>query len=244
MADLRESNQLSFEQEINHWWIKTRFLYVNKILNLLAGPSKLIEYGCGTGQNLFYATTLAKNKHLIQSAIGIDPNLKSSVKKNWGTLEVEICQDPPAATNFDCLLAMDVLEHIENDKDALSTWTKQLRPGGHILITVPAFQSLWSYQDIFLGHKRRYTRKEIKQLANSLNLEILYCRYAFSWAFPLVFLVRKIINRNKKIDEADLKPTNPILNRIFYFIGLVEYWIGGDFFIGTSVVAILKKPNN
>ena len=73
--------------------------------------------------------------------------------------------------SYDVLLAMDVLEHIENDTDALAAWLPHVKSGGYVLITVPAFQWLWSYHDDRLGHVRRHTRSSLERLATGCGLE-------------------------------------------------------------------------
>ena len=71
----------------------------------------------------------------------------------------------PVHIKADIVLAMDVLEHIQDDYSTLKEWKNTLKPNGLLLITVPAFQHLWSSHDIFLGHHRRYNKKDISDLA-------------------------------------------------------------------------------
>ncbi|HAZ11679.1 MAG: hypothetical protein A2X86_18315 [Bdellovibrionales bacterium GWA2_49_15] len=245
MADLKEAHQLSFDQEINHWWIRTRFLYIDKAIRRLPNMTETIdalEFGCGTGQNLYYLTQLSPYRARIASAFGIDPQLKDATTPFWGSEKVQLVQSVPAqSAKANLLLAMDVLEHIENDQGALNEWKQHLKPGGIALITVPAFQLLWSYQDKFLGHFRRYRRRDVMALAAHCGFEVIYCRYIFSWAFPIVFIARKILGRNKEGLSADLKPTHPILNWFFFLAGKIEYLVRADHLLGTSVVAIIKK---
>ncbi len=245
MADLKEAHQLSFEQEINHWWIRTRFLYIDKAIRRLAKKFTHIdalEFGCGTGQNLYYISQSSPYRARITSAVGIDSQIGNKQTPVWGTGKVQLLQHiPDASQQANLLLAMDVLEHIQNDQAALEEWKKYLAPDGIALITVPAFQMLWSYQDQFLGHYRRYNRRDVMELARKCGFEVLYCRYIFSWAFPIVFITRKIFFRKRKALSADLKPTMPLLNWLFYLAGKIEYLVRADFLLGTSVVAIVRK---
>jgi len=240
--DLKEAHSLTFQDEINHWWIKTRFLYIDKALELFKGRPHLniLEYGTGTGQNLWFIRNKAKNKNLVQTTIGIDPNLEEQYSPSWKSdddifsNQLDYAQDNSA----DLILAMDVLEHIEGDKDALKEWKKKLKDDGFIFITVPAFQCLWSYHDEFLDHKRRYTKASLERVTKEAGFEPVHVSYAFSYLFPLVYLVRKIL---KSKGDSDLKPPHPMVNGIFYFLGFVENIFGGFPLFGTSVVGVFKK---
>ncbi|MBI2522708.1 MAG: methyltransferase domain-containing protein [Bdellovibrio sp.] len=290
MADLKEAHQLSFEQEINHWWIRTRFLYIDKAIRCLPNNTEAIhalEFGCGTGQNLYYLAQLSPYRARVISAIGIDPKLSNPCSPFLESSKVQLypsqfdfqvggqgatlrhasnmsqasspqasspqanaqenqypkdivkqSQDTNEQTNL--LLVMDVLEHIPDDFDALNQWKRYLKPDGIAVITVPAFQLLWSPKDKFLRHLRRYRRREIMTLAKRCGFEVIYCRYIFSWAFPLVFIARKILFRKAK-PSASLRPTNFFFNWIFYLAGKLEYLVRADYLLGTSVVAIIKK---
>jgi hypothetical protein len=134
------------------------------------------------------------------------------------------------------------VEHIEKDVEILREWQTYIKPGAIVLITVPAFQFLWSYQDVFLEHFRRYTKGHLRDVAESAGLQPVKITYAFSWALPLVFLVRKIIKRGSKEASNDLSPANPLVKSIFKVLGKIEFIFGGCPFFGASVVGIFKVP--
>jgi predicted SAM-dependent methyltransferase len=134
---------------------------------------------------------------------------------------------------------MDVLEHIKEDHTALKEWRNTLKPDGLLLITVPAFQHLWSSHDIFLGHYKRYNNKSLNDLANSAGLEAVRIHYIFSFIYPLVYFLRKCLPRDFN-SNGDLKKSNYIMNSILTFMGYLEYKLGGSKNFGTSVVGIFK----
>ena len=134
---------------------------------------------------------------------------------------------------------MDVLEHIKEDHTALKEWRNTLKPDGLLLITVPAFQHLWSSHDIFLGHYKRYNNKSLNDLANSTGLKVVRIHYIFSFIYPLVYFLRKCLPRYFN-SNGDLKKSNYIMNSILTFMGYLEYKLGGSKNFGTSVVGIFK----
>jgi hypothetical protein len=133
---------------------------------------------------------------------------------------------------------MDVLEHIADDKTALLEWVKNLKSTGKILITVPAFKALWSYHDEFLGHERRYTKKELLSVAKICGLRPVFINYSFSYLFPIVFLVRAFSSENNH--NTDLILPHPIINKFLTIIGKLEAKLGGFALFGTSVIGIFE----
>jgi len=239
--DIKEINELDIQSERKHWWIRTRFQYIEKLFNFFnRGNLNVAEYGCGSGQNLWYLKTQSPSIGKVKSAVGIDPNLPAEFKGDWCDENFRLssnlneCSEEKA----DVLLAMDVLEHVDNDEEVLKQWVSTMKPDGSILITVPAFQSLWSYHDEFLEHRKRYTRKELLEVAKKAGLEPVYLKYAFGYLFPVVFIVRKFSKGSK--DQQDLKLPNPVINLIMILLGKIEKVLGGNPFFGTSVIGIFK----
>ena len=235
MADLKGASHFSSkDQEIKHWWIRTRLMFLSKLINKSPGTLDVIEWGCGTGQNLYFLRKFLSKK--VEKLTGIDSGFDAAIKEDWMEPKDYLGPSLPIPEEkYQFGMAMDVLEHIEDDKVALQTWIKQLEPGAQLMVTVPAFNSLWSYHDEALGHKRRYTKQSLRKLADEVGLETIKISYLFSWAYPLVFLARKFSSSDKK-GTTDLKPANPLLNVIFTLIGKLDVLLGGCPFIGTSVV--------
>lgn len=242
--DIKEASELSQREERNHWWIKTRFLYIDKAFEFLETTDKVdvVEFGCGTAQNLWYLQEKSSYKNKIHKMIGVDPELPENFQLDWKQSDrVELSNDlnRPELEKADIALAMDVLEHIEDENLALQGWRKSLKPEGLMFITVPAFQSLWSYHDEFLDHKRRYTKAQLIKVMEENGFEPVKVTYAFSFIFPLVFLIRKLSKGGQASQDLALPPL--LINSILYFCGKLENLFGGFPFFGTSVIGIFKK---
>ena len=244
--DFKEYKQkdLSTDDEVSHWWIKTRFQYIDYAASMLNLPISVIEYGCGTGQNLRYLREYYSHSENIKSLTGVDINLPENYSPKWMTKDdkfinnnVDIVDD-----KGNMLIAMDVLEHIESDIDALREWVANINDDSIVLITVPAMQHLFSYHDRYMGHHRRYTKKSLIELGESAELHTVKVMYVFSYLYPVVFFIRKILSKILKSEEkSDLQKTNPYVNSILYSLGVAEYKLDACIPFGTSVVGIFQK---
>jgi 2-polyprenyl-3-methyl-5-hydroxy-6-metoxy-1,4-benzoquinol methylase len=240
--DLIEASNLSSSEEFDHWWVVTRFRYVEQVLALAASREEalsVIEFGCGTGQNLRFCRELSQFRHQIARVCGVDPGLATSDHHDWMQSGDHMGPDASSDAAYDVLLAMDVLEHIQNDTEALSRWLTYVKPGGHVLITVPASQWLWSYHDERLGHVRRHTRSTVERLAAGCDLERIRARYAFGHIFPIATIVRKFIKPTT--GSTDLRRHSAPVNWLLKRMGQVEAWSGGNPWGGTSVIGVFRK---
>ena len=241
--DIREVNNFGcIEEEVNHWWIRTRFNYINEIIKYHNSKNiNIVEYGCGTCNNIYYLLKISPYSSIIKSIIGIDPNLTNLEIPFWAIDSNCSLKNSFSSTNkADIVLAMDVLEHIHDDHSALIEWKKTLKPNGLLLISVPAFQHLWSRHDIFLGHYKRYNKKGLNELAESVGFQTVKIHYAFSFIYPAVLLLRKCLPQ-KYNSNSDLKKSNKLINIILKLLGYLEYKAGGSNYFGTSVVGIFKN---
>ena len=139
----------------------------------------------------------------------------------------------------DVLLFMDVLEHVEDDLELLNEYVLHANVGAKVLITVPAYMSLWSEHDVFLGHYRRYRRNEVNNLVTLAGLEIEESRYLFSSLFPLVYFLRKFGYRRGKGSNMSTLPC-PI-NWLLLQIHNVEHRFFINKLFGLSVVVLARK---
>lgn len=245
--DFRESSQLAGADELRHWWMRTRLLYLDRALGPEAarGPLSVLDAGCGTGGNLRYLRRESPLSPRIARLTGFDSAWPAGSRPEWlGAQDAVSSSEQEAAARgpFDALLAMDVLEHVDDDLGTLRRWAGRLKPGGLAFITVPAFPALWSYHDELLLHKRRYTLGSLLELAREAGLKPVRARYGFGFLFPPAYVLRVLLGgRRAGRGSTDLHMPAPWVNGLLSLAGRLEVALGGCRRLGTSVVASFRK---
>lgn len=183
---------LHAEIEDRHWWFAGRRTIVQRLLEQVVAPrpdALVIDVGCGTGANL---AALASSYRCL----GIDESVQAIDHARTRFPGVEFaCQagGDSAADRFtgaSALLLMDVLEHVEDDFLMLSQVLASLPRGAHVLITVPADESLWSVHDESFGHWRRYDLERLRATWTGLAVEERLVSYYNARLFPVIKSVR------------------------------------------------------
>jgi SAM-dependent methyltransferase len=144
---------------------------------------------------------------------------------------------------YDLIALLDVLEHVPDDLASLRAIHMRLRPGGALLLTVPANPWMWSAHDAAHHHFRRYTRKQLEELFLRSGLEVQLLSYFNTLLFPLVAAARivgKITRRESADDKLPSAPVNAVLNSVF---GLEAALLGRlPMPFGVSLVAVVRRP--
>jgi ubiquinone/menaquinone biosynthesis C-methylase UbiE len=152
------------------------------------------------------------------------------------------CQAIPLAdASVDVLTALDVLEHLPDDAAAALEFQRVLRPGGVLVVTVPAMMSLWSDWDAALHHRRRYRREELLRLFPAEAWTEIHCNYTNVAVFPLVWLIRRFRrSRSGRRAEDVLPPAwiNALLRRVFVATGSIR---SIRFPAGVSLILVARK---
>ena len=217
--------------EDSHWWFTGRRRILSAVaerFNLFTPESKVLDAGCGTGGTLRWLESQA-----IQCD-GFDPVAPDTL---YGRLPFEI---PFEAESFNVVLALDVLEHIEDDKRTLESIRTLLRPNGTLILTVPAFQSLWSAHDTINHHYRRYRKKPLITLLEKSGFRVQYASYFNTILFPAITLMRKIRPNN----EDDLHTTKGWVNK--FLTGVLTFeakliHFGARLPFGVSLIVIARR---
>ena len=243
-----------FEVEDRHFWFKSRKRCIAAATSLIPAGSiqDVIEHGCGTG------FVLAELQRLYPRArvTGADlfPEGLAFARRRFAGPLVQTdlfgCEFREA---FDLVGLFDVLEHLDDDVAALRALREQLRPGGRLLLTVPAHEMLWSDYDVASGHRRRYSRHVLEERLSSAGFRIEYCTGFMFILLPLLLARRRFRRSSAKTGESSAPPPdriarelqiNPLLNRALELLLRPEPWcmarrrrIPG----GTSILALAAR---
>jgi SAM-dependent methyltransferase len=199
--------------ERTHWWFRGRrrllVSFLARVGGARAGALRILDYGCGTGGN---TTSYGQ----FGSVTGVEPD-PHAVRLAQGRGGASYCRAdgvrlPFRNGTFDVVIASDVLEHIEDDSGAMAEIARVLRPGGSIIISVPAHQWLFSYHDAALHHFRRYSKATLGSLLGRERLRIRRLSYWNTTLFPLLSLYRLFQQRRSHpLPRSDTRlPPAPI----------------------------------
>jgi ubiquinone/menaquinone biosynthesis C-methylase UbiE len=226
-----------------HFWFVARRDLLATLLRSAnpQGFSRVLDVGCGTGANVSVLRSHARR------VVGLDfrPEgiLQARQQQSAGALFVQGLATglPFAAGTFDVVTVLDVLEHVD-DEEALAEIRRVLRPGGAIVISVPAMPWLWSFRDVDAGHVRRYERRGLMALLDRSRLELQRLNYYQCLLFPLV--VARVFRRRSAAARDREESPAPLLNSVLTWINRAEVLLGRfvSWPFGSSLVAVCRKP--
>jgi SAM-dependent methyltransferase len=232
------------ELDERHWWYRARRGILASLIERripLPEDARILEIGCGTGHNLQMLERFGR-----ADGIEIDAGARAIAAERLGR---PIGSAPlPELTGvedgaYDLVAILDVLEHVEEDVAALRSIARKLKPGGKVLIAVPAHPWMWSAHDEVNHHKRRYTRRTLRMAIADAGLKVEMLTWFNSLLFPLAAAARLAGRLTGKEDSDDKLPPGPV-NRLFETIfGLERYAVGRvPLPPGVSLVAIVSAP--
>ena len=229
-----------------HWWFTARRRILAELIERVARPPKdarILELGAGTGHNLAMLSRFGKVE-----ASELDPIARELASERLGR-EVKEAALPDLsmfpAGSYDLIALLDVLEHVPDDKGSLAAIRTRLKPGGALLLTVPANPWMWSAHDVAHHHHRRYRKGEIEQLANEAGFEIDLLSPFNSLLFPPIAAVRLAGKLTGKDDSDDAMPSALVNRALDTVFGLEKSLIGRvPMPFGVSLVAVLRRPRS
>jgi SAM-dependent methyltransferase len=230
------------ELDSQHWWYRARREILSDLIAReikLSQDARILEIGCGTGHNIPMLERFGR-----VDAIEIDAAARAIASRRLGHAVSDApLPDLPGVADrqYDLVAILDVLEHVEGDREALRSIARKLKPGGRILITVPAFPWMWSAHDVVNHHHRRYTKKALKAVIGEAGLKLDLMSYFNSLLFPLAAAARLAGRITGKEDSDDALPPKPINALFETLFGLERHAIGRiPFPPGVSIVAIVS----
>ena len=221
-----------------HWYYRAKAQALCKWINQMQ-PKIILDVGAGSG---FFSSYLLE-KSPAQEAWCVDINYDADSEVT--------CADKPlhfrksvGELDADLVLFMDVLEHVEDDVGLLMEYAAKIPKGAKILVSVPAFNFLWSGHDVFLGHYRRYTLKEVRDVLKKAGLSVIDGGYFYGFVFPIAASIRMIQNIFSKVSEpkSQMHKHSPLVNSILKAMCATELpLMRYNKFAGLTVFCLAEK---
>jgi SAM-dependent methyltransferase len=204
--------------EDRHWWYRGRRTVIDRVLCGVELPprARILDAGCGSGRNM-----IELNRHGTVTGVELSPASASlAQERNAGeVLTCSVLDMPFAEDSFDLAVSLDVIEHLDDDLAALRELRRVVAPGGALLLTVPAYQWLWSGHDEINHHRRRYTRRSLHDVAERAGWRQVRTTYFNSLLLPIAIILRVLDRVSRKTTESSLdlwvppEPFNWLLER-------------------------------
>jgi ubiquinone/menaquinone biosynthesis C-methylase UbiE len=238
--------QAMLEVDEHHWWFRGRRAIIEAELRRLGLPrgARVLDAGCGSGRTLMQLAP-----HGSVSGIELNEDA-AAIARARGDFDVRIGrleELPWDDETFDLITCLDVIEHTSDDVRALTELRRVSKPGGWVLVTVPAYQSLWSQHDIANHHFRRYSRRTLAAAAAAAGFEVERMTSFNSLLLAPAAVVR-LARRRREPDASytsDLHLAPRWLNRVLERPLRAEaVWLsrGRTLPAGLSLLAVLRNP--
>ena len=228
----------------DHWWWRAREEYLTRLLDRVIGSTdagETFDFGCGDG--LFFPILQrygwARPRGLEPDASLLDPAGPWFDRITTGPLVDDLSE----RARYGLVVALDVIEHIEQPEPVMAILRARLRPGGWFIATVPAFTELWTSHDDVNHHYRRYRLRELEALVRASGLTITESRYFFVW----VALAKWLVARKERLIRPVVKPPevpDAPINAVALGLTRLEQRALGDSHpaFGSSAIVIARAP--
>lgn len=231
--------------EERHWWFRARRQIVLRLIDRYRkqkGTARVLDVGCGTGATL-------KALAAYGTLTGLDKNAKAVEYSKKRVPEAKVIQGSfPGGVpgkQFDIITILDVLEHLDEDQEALGKLAQHLAAEGITIITVPAYAFLWTGHDDMNEHKRRYTLPELKEKALGAGLTIRKISYYNTFLFfPIAAakIMRRLLNRRTTAHFGAVPPPAFINAPLQAIFSLEKHFLPHmNFPFGISIIAVASK---
>lgn len=226
-------------QPLKHWYYNSKF---KAVINILSGVNSAIVLDVGAGSGVFLKELLrargAREAWLMDPGYDRDIDLIKSSKPIYFRRCVQ-------HSSANLVLMTDVLEHVDDDLESLKSYVDMVPDSTRFLITVPAFQFLWSGHDVFLEHRRRYNLKQIESVLSQSGLSIVKSSYYFAAIFSLACFVNIYQKGIQKLSlqlKSDLRMHSRVVNYMLRkFCSLELPFVKWNKVGGLSIICLAEK---
>ncbi len=214
----------------------------------------VLDIGCGAGNMIHHLARYGRVKGVEVDArpVAMAQARGYDVRLGDATRGISF---PDAS--FDLVTALDVIEHVDVDEAIVREACRVLKPGGILAISTPAFQWLWSHNDVLNGHKHRYTPRELRERVERAGLRVKRLTFGFFFVFPMsapLILLRNALGKKQQLEshhfdadayQVEMEPTAPWLNTILRGVGRVEAAMVAriNLPVGTSLMVVAEKES-
>lgn len=231
--------------EAEHWWFEGRRRCIAGVLDTHLHPASsrtLLDVGCGTG-GMF---PLLRRYGTVKGA-EFSSDARERARRRFPELDAQPCRLPDELPEgrYDVVTAFDVIEHLDDPVASVKTLASRLAPAGQLVVTVPAFQLLWSAHDVALHHRRRYSRGLLLEHLQAAGLRVTYDSFFNTALFPVVAAARLLerVRGPAKSSDTDLKPAPRLVNLALthLFGGEAHVLTRARLPVGVSLIAVAER---
>jgi SAM-dependent methyltransferase len=240
----RDYEHQTHQAEDRHWWYRGRRTVLDGVIAGLGLPAdpRILDAGCGSGR---FMVELAKLGNVTGVELS-DTSVSLARERQLGEVVAgSVLEMPFPENSFELAVSLDVIEHLDDDLAALRELRRTVTPGGALLVTVPAYQWLWSGHDEINHHHRRYTRRSLQRVAEQAGWQQVRTTYFNSLLLPVAILLRVLDRFSRKTTESSLdlwippEPLNWVLERpLALEAALIAR--GGRIPAGLSLLAVFR----
>lgn len=234
-----------FELEDRHWWFVARRRILRDVIRRdlqLPARSSILDVGCGTGAFLADCSSEFQTAGTDTSPLAVEYCRQRGLRN---IVQCTLDAYPHPEERFDLITLLDVIEHVDDDQGLLRNALALLRPSGRLLVTVPAYQFLWSRHDEVNHHKRRYTASRLVSVLRNAGFTVQRTTYLNTFLFPLAAAERIAGRLRTGRDPGVLSLPPAILNKALLSVFASERHLLRfvSFPFGLSVMAIAVPQN-
>lgn len=235
--DLKETDILGSSID-QHWYYASKAAATSRLLG--STPiKKILDVGAGSGffSHHLLSHSTASEAWCVDISYDADTDASTAGKPVHYRRAID-------TVDADLVLLMDVLEHVDDDVGLLKAYVEKVPSGSRFLMTVPAFQFLWSGHDDFLEHRRRYTLAQLETVARAAGLTVQQGAYYFGLVFPIAATLRLLPKgAQSSPPRSQLKRHHPLVNTVLKTLCSIELpFMNANRLAGLTVFVLAQKP--